>query len=50
MQHNAERRCTTCQLKPTCSTFKDVKEEKTVSDWDLNRFATSCREYKDKEQ
>ena len=50
MQHNAERRCTSCQLKSSCSTFKEVKSEKTVSGWDLNRFAISCSEYKKKEE
>lgn len=50
MQYNAERRCTNCQYKTKgCSTWKDIKEEKTVSGWDLNRFATSCREYKETE-
>lgn len=49
MQFNTERRCTNCRHKSTCSTFKDVKGEKTASGWDLNRFAIYCEIYKEKE-
>ena len=51
MKYNAENRCTNCQLKTKgCSTWKDATGEKTVSGWDLNKFAESCREYKEKEK
>lgn len=47
MKCNQDRRCTDCVNKKECSTFKDVKEEKTPSGWDLNRFAIYCREYEE---
>ena len=51
MQYNAERRCANCQFKTKgCSTWENVKEEKTASNWDLNRFAIYCNEYKETEE
>lgn len=42
---NADRRCSECIHKEFfCETW-DEKTEKTVSGWDKNRFAMSCREY-----
>ena len=49
IKYICDRRCTDCTNKKECSTFKDVKEEKTPSGWDLNRFAIYCREYKESE-
>ena len=49
MQNNVERRCTSCQFKlKGCNVWNEVKSEKTVSGWDLNRFAISCSDYKEK--
>ncbi len=46
MNDNLERRCTDCMLKiKDCSTWEE-KSETTVSGWDKNRFAISCREYR----
>jgi len=47
MHYIKERRCTSCNKKISCDVFQD-KQELTVSGWDKNRFATSCREYREK--
>lgn len=47
-RQSTKRSCTSCRLKlSSCSTWTGIKEEKTVSGWDLNKFGESCREYKD---
>jgi hypothetical protein len=48
MNYNADRRCSECKKKETGCTTWDNKEEKTVSGWDKNRFATSCKEFEGK--
>lgn len=47
---NEGRRCSACKKKETGCTTWDNKQEKTVSGWDKNRFAISCREFEVKIQ
>lgn len=43
------RSCKKCRLKTNCATWKDRKEAKevSVSGWDINKMAESCKEYDD---
>jgi len=46
------RTCKNCNLKLNgCSTWEDRKEqsEKTISGWDINKMAESCKEYAEAE-
>lgn len=41
--------CKNCIHKKSCDVWKD-KKETTVSGWDKNRFALSCREFKENDR
>jgi len=44
MNSNINKRCSNCNRKANCDVWQD-KSETTVSGWDKNRFAISCREF-----